>query len=134
MASGSFTQLPPVPKKVNHDIGQYCFESSIFTKSIPHHVHLVQMLRRKEGELANLVRELELGSPSDKSEELLKFLERPLVNVSESNYTTVLLGTNFAVDCYNQEKMQVALGEAQSHKAIDKGNSNVIIVAYLKIK
>jgi ATP-dependent DNA helicase PIF1 len=122
LLSGSFTQLPPVANGRNQDNGQYCFESDIFKNSIPHHVHLTEMLRQKDHQLATLVQELETGCPSPKSEDLLRTLNRPLV-APPNEKISVLMGTNFAVDCHNQEMLHEAPGELKSYRAIDKGKN-----------
>lgn len=120
LLTGSFTQLPPVPNKASNDTGEYCFETDIFQNAVSHHVHLTDMMRQQDKELATLVQELEAGAPSEKSEELLNTLQRP-VAVPEGEKATVLLGTNFAVDCYNQERIHEMNGELRSYRAIDAG-------------
>jgi len=53
MACGDFKQLPPVPNYNLQDDGSYCFESTIFQATFPHHLNLrqvsiVQYLREKK--------------------------------------------------------------------------------------
>lgn len=128
---GSFTQLPPVPNKKANDIGEYCFESEIFSKAIPHHVHLTEMMRQKDLVLGKLVQELEVGAPSETSEKLIRTLERPL-GLPPQVRPSVLLGTNFAVDMYNQERIHDQHGQKVYYRAIDEGTL-LFLLEYLKI-
>ena len=118
---GSFTQLPPVPNKISNDPGEYCFQSDIFQKAIgQHHVHLVDMIRQKDFELGKIVKELEIGEPSDESEQLIRSLERSLDDDASAN-ATVLLGTNLAVDMHNQERLHELSGEFKYYRSEDEG-------------
>lgn len=119
IASGSFTQLPPVPTV--GDPGIFCFENSIFKDLFIHHVHLTSIVRTREKDLAFLVQELETGNPSTKSEKLLQTLKRPIENPAGA---TVLVGTNFAVDCHNHQQMHTdpEVGESvKRYFAVDEG-------------
>lgn len=121
--SGSFSQLPPVPNKACNDIGKYCFESDVLKECIPHHVHLSQMMRQEDTALATLVKELESGTPTAESEQLLQSLGRTIA-VPKGEKATVLLGTNFAVDCYNQEMLHQNPGDIRYYRAVDEGKQN----------
>ena len=44
MASGDFKQLSPVPNYMYGNSGQYCFISSIFQKTFPHHFNFKQVI------------------------------------------------------------------------------------------
>ena len=84
------------------------------------------MMRQKDHILGKLVHELEVGAPSEALEYLIRTLERPL-NLPPQVRPSVLLGTNFAVDMYNQERIHDQPGQMVYYRAIDEGNRPVFL-------
>ncbi|XP_045177826.2 uncharacterized protein LOC123537946 [Mercenaria mercenaria] len=122
---GDFMQLPPVPNKFLNDDGEYCFSSLLFDLAFPHHVHLTEVIRQKEQDLAKAVEELCDGSPSDATIDLLGSLsDNP--DVPQEGLTR-LYGTNFDVRFVNEEMLDELEGEVEVFKAKDEGNKNLLL-------
>ena len=118
IASGCFKQLPPVPDPMLEDPGDFCFQSTVFRQTFPHHIHLVDVQRQDEYDLVSAVQELCDGCPSDQTDELMKELERPLPPDANPVY---LYGTNFEVDLHNHNKLTLQPGELRQFRSIDTG-------------
>ena len=127
IAAGSFTQLAPVPSLKNGDLGLYCFQSELFTKVFPHHVHLTQVRRQDEVKLSDMVEELCMGRPSAKTNENMNELQRELPACAE-NERVVLVGTNFAVDLLNYTSLHnpESNNPIRNYVAVDRGNAYYI--------
>ena len=122
IASGSFTQLPPVPSK--HDEGKYCFESTLFKLVFPHRIILNEVQRQKEQDLITAINELCLGSCSPETIDLLKSLNRPLPPYINPIY---IYGTNVDVNFHNEYELAKLPTNPTVYRANDVGD-----LTYLK--
>ena len=121
IASGCFKQLPPVPS-VN-DTGKYAFESDLFKSVFPHRLLLKEIHRQKESDLIEAVQELCNGTPSERTNKLMKSLSRPLDNDEGAVY---IFGTNRDCDYMNELKLDEIPGLKRSYLAIDDSKCHYI--------
>ena len=76
ITAGSFKQLPPVPSY--SDIGEFCFESNIFSYIFPHHHFLNEVIRQQDVTLIKAIDELCSGNPSQETLAFMKMLQKSL--------------------------------------------------------
>ena len=60
---------------------------------------------------------------SDDTTSLLKGLQRPLQLPDNQSRAIHLFGTNFEVDCFNLERLDITDGEQKCYKAVDSGSA-----------
>ena len=118
LASGSFTQLPPVPDY--NDTGAYAFESNIFYKVFPHRFILKQVHRQKDVQLIKAINELCVGSPSRITLDLVRSLKRPLPEDCDPTY---IYGTNADANYQNELCLEKVPGNSRTYYSRDKGKT-----------
>ena len=121
LASGSFTQLPPVPDY--NDNGNYTFDTDIFYKVFPHRIILKQVHRQKDLQLIKAINQLCVGSPSYKSLDLVRSLKRPL---SEDCQPTYIYGTNADADYQNELCLEKLTGHKRTYYSRDTGKTKCL--------
>jgi ATP-dependent DNA helicase PIF1 len=77
LLSGDFRQLPPVPNPLYGEQGEFCFESNLFSKVLPHRITLTTVLRQSDTELIHAIHEVSIGNVSAETALFIESLQRP---------------------------------------------------------
>ena len=118
---GDFHQLPPVANILYQDSGKYCFESPIFDHVFGHRVVLTESTRIHEKCLIKTICEIFNGNVSNDSEDLLKYLNRPLPNKAGESESIKLFSKNDIVDDYNRTCLLNFSGQMYEFNSEDTG-------------
>ena len=99
---GDFLQLRPVPNDLYQDPGLPVFTSPVFKTCMIHKVYLKTVIRQSDEKLVNAINELEKGTPSSETNNLMLYLFRPVPHDTD---TTVLYGTTLEVDVHKSVEL-----------------------------
>ncbi|XP_052271465.1 uncharacterized protein LOC127872172 [Dreissena polymorpha] len=121
--SGDFKQLPPVPNPLYAEEGEFCFQSELFTKVIPHRIILREVVRQSEPHLIKAIKEAADGEMSIDSINFIKTLERPLTDASDC---VKLFSRNEKVDQHNRDCILEYPGELYEFKSHDDGDRHFL--------
>lgn len=118
IVSGDFDQLPPVPNTLNYDIGEFCFTSKAWEKTIRHKFVLHDVVRQPEPDLIQMINEVAKGNVSEGSMNLIKRMARPLPPGPDP---VRLCARHFDADVFNFFKLLDVDGDAAIFHATDEG-------------
>ena len=85
------------------------------------YIKCFKVKRQDEPLLIQAIKELCDGNHSQQTHAFLRSLDRPIAAQEEP---TMLFGTNFDVDFWNQEKVDAMPGEARHYRSQDTGELN----------
>lgn len=117
--SGDFLQLPPVANSLYNDEGRYCFESSLFSKIIPHRVILTDVIRQSDSHLIKAIHEISNGNVSQETNNFILSLDRNLSH--ELDEGVKLFSTNDLVNNYNRQAILKFRGDLFEFQSEDTG-------------
>lgn len=100
-----------------------CLDSDIFLKTFPHKVTLNEIIRQDELDLINAVSDLEKGTITEESKNLLENLRRSLPSSQNPVY---LYARNLYVNLHNHDVLSKMDGEFSFYESRDTGNKQYL--------
>lgn len=123
VGSGNFFPVVSSSKFVVWRFRESCLDSDIFLKTFPHKVTLNEIIRQDELDLINAVSDLEKGTITEESKNLLENLRRPLPSSQNPVY---LYARNFYVNLHNHDVLSKMDGEFSFYESRDTGNKQYL--------
>ncbi|XP_070580824.1 ATP-dependent DNA helicase PIF1-like [Ptychodera flava] len=125
IACGDFKQLPPVPSKT--DIGDYAFNSELWSLTFKHSVYLTCVFRQEDHEFVDILEDISNGKCSEKT---IQVLSNHRNELDPQNFNMEFIPTiythNVDVRHHNMSKLLEHPGEIHTFKATDTGSRTVI--------
>lgn len=120
---GDFFQLPPVPPRGKK--AEFCFRSKAWRDHINDHIVLKRVIRQQDASFVEMLREVRMGSPSDKTcKKLNARVFKKVADIPRKNgvIPTVIYSHKTSVVDENNRQLEMLPGEAYTYTATGADN------------